>query len=112
MKLMVMGNEDELIVAMMRFLEINGYNGNISEERHIFSEVYHIAYAIKIAISNIPGMKIVLGNDISIPFNSSININNTLKKYLFDDDKKESTKKSSSTKQNNKDRNTVFIVCN
>lgn len=103
MKLMVMGNEDELIVAMTRFLEINGYNGNISEERHIFNEVYHIAYAIKIAISNVPGMQIVLGNDISIPFNSNININNTLKKYLNNDDKKESTKKSSSKKQNNKD---------
>jgi hypothetical protein len=107
MKLMVMGNEDELIVAMTRFFEINGYNGNISEERHIFNEVYHIAYAIKIAISNVPDMQILLGNDISIPFNSNIDINKTLNKYLINNDNKKeisnNTKKSSSSKKQHKE---------
>ena len=50
MRMIVIGSESELIVAMTRFLEANGYKGNIPEERHIFNECYNIAYAIKILI--------------------------------------------------------------
>ena len=50
MKLLVVGDDSELTVAMTRFLEVNGYKGDIPEERHIFNESYNIAYAIKILI--------------------------------------------------------------
>ena len=50
MRMMIIGNETELVVAMTRFLEINGYKGDIPEERHIFNESYNIAYAIKVLI--------------------------------------------------------------
>ena len=48
MRMLVIGCESELTVAMSRFLEVNGYKGDIPEERHIFNECYNIAYAIKI----------------------------------------------------------------
>lgn len=48
MRMLIIGEESELSVAMTRFLTINGHKGNISEERHIFNEAYNIAYAIKI----------------------------------------------------------------
>ena len=39
MKMLVVGNEQELNVMIIRFLQVNGYTGNIAEERHIFYEV-------------------------------------------------------------------------
>jgi hypothetical protein len=50
MRMMIVGDESEIIVAMTRFLEVNGYKGDIPEERHIFNESYNIAYAIKVLI--------------------------------------------------------------
>jgi hypothetical protein len=50
MRMMIVGDESEITVAMTRFLEVNGYKGDIPEERHIFNESYNIAYAIKVLI--------------------------------------------------------------
>lgn len=50
MRMMIVGDESEITVAMTRFLEVNGYKGDIPDERHIFNESYNIAYAIKVII--------------------------------------------------------------
>ena len=47
LRMIVLGSEDELLVCLTRFLEINGYCGSIPDERHIFNEIYDIAYSIK-----------------------------------------------------------------
>ena len=39
MKMLVLGNEQELNVMIIRFLQVNGYTGSIAEEGHIFYEV-------------------------------------------------------------------------
>ena len=39
MKMLVSGNEQEINVMIIRFLQVNGYNGSIDEERHIFYQV-------------------------------------------------------------------------
>lgn len=50
MRLMIVGEETELMVAITRFLEVNGYKGDIPEERHIFNECYNIASAVKVLL--------------------------------------------------------------
>jgi len=50
LKMMIMGSEDEINISIRRFLEINGYKGDIINESHIFHEVYNLAYALKIGI--------------------------------------------------------------
>jgi hypothetical protein len=47
LRMLVLGSEDELMVLMSRFFEVNGYGGSIPEYRHIFNEVYDLAYSIK-----------------------------------------------------------------
>lgn len=66
MRMMIIGDESEITVAMTRFLEVNGYKGDIPEERHIFNESYNIAYAIKVLIRC----------DFRIPVNPSIDSSN------------------------------------
>lgn len=50
MAMLLEGNEDELTVAIGRFLEMNGYDGNLTDGRNIFYEVYHAIYAIRVLI--------------------------------------------------------------
>lgn len=50
MRMMIVGDESEITIAMTRFLEVNGHKGDIPSERHIFNESYNIAYAIKVII--------------------------------------------------------------
>lgn len=50
MRMMIIGEETELTLAMTRFLEVNGYKGDIPEERHIFNECYNIASAVKVLL--------------------------------------------------------------
>ena len=54
MKLLL--TEDSRTVEMYanRFLEANNHPGDVTALRHVFYEAYHVAYAIKIAVSNAP----------------------------------------------------------
>ena len=73
MRLLVLGSENELNVAMIRFLQVNGYTGNLAEERHIINEVYNLAYTIKVLMSNTPGMKVTLaGQPLPLEDNASM----------------------------------------
>jgi hypothetical protein len=74
---------------MNRFLEINGYKGYIPEERHIFNEAYNIAYAIKILISNTPGMNVSMGG-MEVPFATDVHVGKLLIKMHEKIDKEES----------------------
>jgi hypothetical protein len=50
LQMLVLGNEDELMVSMSHFFEVNEYGSSIPEVRHIFNEVYDLAYSIKALI--------------------------------------------------------------
>jgi len=63
MRLVVLGEGAQLEVAMSRFLEVNGYSGDLTTERHIFSDTYNLAYAIKVLLSSVP-MHLSLGNTL------------------------------------------------
>jgi len=82
MRLLTVGVESELVILTSRFLELNNYSGDISAERHIFYNAYHLAYAIKIAIRNIPGFKVVLGSNTALPLDGKQNIEEILDKYI------------------------------
>lgn len=62
MKMIVKGDKDELMIVVSRFLEVNGYTGEIAEEQHIFYDVYHMAYSVKVAlryVTHIPSDTII-----------------------------------------------------
>lgn len=82
MRLLTVGEESELVILTNRFLELNNYSGDISTERHIFYNAYHLAYTIKIAIRNIPGFKVVLGSNIALPLDGKQDIEEILDKYI------------------------------
>lgn len=77
MALLANGNEVELNITHSRFLDINDYNCDISEGSIIFYEVYHLAYAVKVLLSNIPGMRFYLGKQ-SVPFPLDCNVGKLL----------------------------------
>ena len=81
MRMMIMGGEDELNVAITRFLQANGYTGNIAEERHIFNEVYNAAYAAKVLLSNTPCMKVTLEGYV-VPLEDNVPIGRLLSNVL------------------------------
>ncbi len=89
MRLLTVGEESELVILTNRFLELNNYSGDISSERHVFYNAYHLAYAIKIAIRNIPGFKVVLGSNTALPLDSKQNIEEILDKYILIPSKKD-----------------------
>ena len=88
MRLLTVGEESELVILTNRFLELNNYSGDISTERHIFYNAYHLAYTIKIAIRNIPGFKVVLGSNIALPLDGKQDIEEILDKYIVIPSKK------------------------
>ena len=61
--------EDNRAIEMYanRFLEVNNHPGDVSTLRHVFYEAYHIAYAIKIAVSNAPVVVSVGDGGYSLP---------------------------------------------
>lgn len=77
MSLLSQGDETELNILYSRFMEINEYDCDISEGSIIFYEVYHLAYAVKVLISNIPDMKYSLRNQ-SVPLPPDCNIADVL----------------------------------
>ena len=88
MRLLVLGGEDELNVAMTRFLQANGYTGNLAEERHIINEVYNLAYAIKVLMSNTPGMKVTLAGQ-SLPLEESASMSKLLSQVVVEQEQDE-----------------------
>jgi hypothetical protein len=88
MRLLVLGGEDELNVAMTRFLQANGYTGNLAEERHVINEVYNLAYAIKILMSNTPGMKVTLAGQ-SLPLDENASMSKLLSQVVVEQEQGE-----------------------
>jgi hypothetical protein len=77
MSLLVSGEEEEVSLAMSRFLSVNGHvgagaTGNLAQEKYRFNEAYQIAYTIKVLISNTP-MRLLWGlkGSVELPFESS-----------------------------------------
>jgi len=77
MALLVSGEEEEVSLAMSRFLNVNGHvgagaTGNLAQEKYRFNEAYQIAYTIKVLISNTP-MRLLWGlkGSVELPFESS-----------------------------------------
>lgn len=99
--LIVMGEESQLTIAMTRFLEVNGYSGDITEERHIFNEVYNLAFTIKALLSNIP-MQLALG-DLVLPCGKDVQLQKKCKELLvegfFDKSQTSKQKKSLPSKE-------------
>ena len=81
MRLLLMGNEAELNVLLTRFLEANGYRGDVAEEQHVFLESYNLAYAVKVLLGNTPGMQVTLGGH-TVPFNDDVNVAKVLSSIL------------------------------
>jgi len=104
MKLLVLGNEQELNVLIIRFLQINGYDGNISEERHIFYNAYNLAYSIKVICSNIPDLRVTFDDKV-VPINENIIVSDILKKLCILDDKNYSDDDSDNDDNNNNNNN-------
>jgi hypothetical protein len=50
MKLLVIGEEDEVAMASARFLEANGYGTDIITHRTVVNEAYNVAYSIKVLV--------------------------------------------------------------
>jgi len=59
MELLVQGDQEELKVATRRFMELNGSSESSSSDRDVFYAAYHLAYSIKIILSNVP-MQVLL----------------------------------------------------
>mmetsp|Transcript_27724 Transcript_27724/g.27948 ORF Transcript_27724/g.27948 Transcript_27724/m.27948 type:complete len:225 (-) Transcript_27724:334-1008(-) len=102
MKALILGREDEISILVQRFLKLNNYKCNIEDGRAIFQEVYHVAYAIKVIISNIPGMKLQLG-DYPLPLT---NITDSEIKKMLDHLHCDPT--TSSSYKNNSDSDAVI----
>jgi len=82
MRLIVLGDDSQLTVAINRFLEVNGYSGDVSEERNVFNEAYNLAFTIKVLLSNIP-MQLALG-DLVLPLHKDVEIQKKCKDLLVE----------------------------
>lgn len=100
MTMLLEGNENELSVAVSRFLELNGYDGDIADGRSIFYEVYHSIYAIRVLISNMSGYKIVAGDSgsVCIPIKCDSNSISIFQKLLNSDTPSSSNKNAKKIK--------------
>ena len=81
MRLLLMGNEAELNVLLTRFLEANGYRGDVAEEQHVFVESYNLAYAVKVLLGNTPDMQVTLGGH-AVPFDDGVNVAKVLSQVV------------------------------
>jgi hypothetical protein len=50
MKLLITGEEEEITIALQRFLDLNKYKCSLIEGRVIFYKVYNISYSIKVIL--------------------------------------------------------------
>lgn len=66
MRAFVLGSKEEIDLLTHRFLEVNGhhYITSKTDASELLQEVCNIAYAIKVTLSNTPGMKIYLGDRV------------------------------------------------